>query len=72
MDLEARKYHFIQELFAIEKTSVMDVLERVLKKAKEEHQGISSSDKTLLDARLDSYKDNPDAALNWEDVKQDW
>jgi len=72
MDLEARKYNFIQELFTIDKASVMDVLERVLKKEKEENQGISSSDKKILDTRLESYKNNPDAVLNWENVKEDW
>jgi hypothetical protein len=72
MDLEARKYNFIQELFTIDKASVMDVLERALKKEKEETQGVSSSDKKILDTRLESYKNNPDAILNWENVKEDW
>ena len=48
MDLEARKYHFIQELFSIERESIIDALERVLKREKEEHQEISTEDKKNL------------------------
>lgn len=32
MDLQARKYEFIQQLFEIERESVMDKLEKLLKK----------------------------------------
>ena len=32
MDLQARKYEFIQQLFKIERESVMDKLEKLLKK----------------------------------------
>ena len=32
MDLQARKYEFIQQLFKIERASVMDKLEKLLKK----------------------------------------
>lgn len=32
MDLQARKYQFIQQLFQIESSSVMDKLEKLLKK----------------------------------------
>ncbi len=71
MDLEARKYHFIQELFTVEE-SIMDTLERVLKKEKEERQNISASNKKILDERLESYKNNPNDLLDWEDVKNDW
>ena len=42
MDLEARKYNFIQELFNIDKEKIMTTLERVLKREKEEHQEIST------------------------------
>ena len=32
MDLQARKYEFIRELFKVDKASVMDKLEKILKK----------------------------------------
>ena len=41
MDLEARKYNFIQELFGIDKESIMTALERVLKQEIEEQQEVS-------------------------------
>lgn len=72
MDLEARKYNFIQELFNVEKEIVMSALERVLKEEKEAHEEISKTHKKELDLRLKSYKDNPDDLLNWEDLKSDW
>lgn len=36
MDLEARKYNFIQELLKVEKPSIMDKLEKLLKKEQAE------------------------------------
>lgn len=71
MDLEARKYNFIQELFSIDK-KIMTTLERVLKQEKEVHQEISTTNKKALDERLESYKNNPNDILDWEDVKHDW
>lgn len=50
----------------------MTTLEHVLKKEKEEHQEISIAQKKELDGRLESYKNNPDDVLDWEDIKQDW
>jgi len=72
MDLEARKYHFIQELFTIDKESSMDILERVIKYEKEETQEISTANKKELDKRLESYQKNPNDVLDWEAVKKDW
>lgn len=72
MDLEARKYNFIQELFSIDKEKIMTALERVLKQEKEEHQEISTAQKKELDSRLESYKKKPNGVLDWEDVKRDW
>ena len=69
MNLEARKYHLIQELFNIDKESVIDTLERVLKSEKEEFQEISTEHKKELDNRLESYKKNPNDVLDWDDVK---
>ena len=53
MDLEARKYHLIQELFSIDRESIIDTLERVLKREKEEHQKISTEKKKELENRLE-------------------
>ncbi|WP_163398577.1 addiction module protein [Flavobacterium fluviatile] len=72
MDLEARKYNFIQELFSIDEESIMATLERVLKQEKEENQKVSAAHKKELDSRLESYKNNPDNLLEWKDVKHDW
>lgn len=72
MDLEARKYHFIQELFNIEKESVMDVLERALKREKEEYQELSAEHKEELDKRFKSYKNNPEDVLDWKSIRNDW
>lgn len=72
MDLDSRKYQFIQELFSIDEESIIDALERVLKREKEEHQEISMEQKNELDNRLESYKNNPNDVLDWKDVKKDW
>ncbi len=72
MDLEARKYHFIKELFSVEKESIIDTLERVLKREKEAYQDVPVEHKKELDKRLKSYKNNPDDVLDWKDVKNNW
>jgi predicted secreted Zn-dependent protease len=72
MDLATRKYNFIQELVNIDKESIIDALEQVLKREKEEHQEISTAHKKELDQRLESYRNNPQDLLDWEDVKKDW
>lgn len=72
MDLEARKYQFIQELFKVDKEQVMTALERVLKREKEQSQEISTAHKKELDSRLKNYKKNPDDVLEWEDIKANW
>ena len=72
MDLEVRKYNFIQELISIDKDKIMTTLERVLKQEKEEHQEVSAIHKKEFDGRLERYKKNPNDVLDWKDVKQDW
>ena len=72
MDLQARKYNFIQEIFNIDKETIIDSLERVLKQEKEAYQEVSTSNKKELDHRLESYKSNPDDVLDWKDVKENW
>lgn len=72
MDLSARKYHFIEELMTVEKESVMDALERVLKLEKESHQPIPADNRKELDKRIKSYSENPEDLLDWKKEKQDW
>lgn len=72
MDLQLRKYNFIQELVHIENESVIDALECVLKHEKEQYGEISSLHKKELDRRFESYKNNPEDLLEWEHVKNDW
>lgn len=72
MDLEARKYHFIKELLSIDRESILDALELVLKREKEGHQEISAEHKKELDNRLEDYKSDPNNVLDWEDVKREF
>ena len=72
MDLSARKYHFIEELMTVEKESVMDALERVLKMEKESQQQIPADQRKELDKRIKSYSENPEDLLDWEKEKQAW
>jgi len=72
MDLQLRKYNFIQELVNVEEESVIEALELVLKREKEQHEEISNAQRKELDQRLQSYKNNPDDILDWEAVKNDW
>lgn len=72
MDLSARKYHFIKELMTVEKESVIEALEGVLKREKEAQQPISPTHKKELDKRLKSYADNPEDLLDWQEVKNDY
>lgn len=72
MDLSARKYHFIEELMKVEKESIMEALERVLKREKESHEDISAAQKKELDKRMNRYKENPDDLLDWQEVKKEW
>ena len=37
-----------------------------------ECQEISAENKKELNNRLDSYKNNPNDLLEWDNVKQDW
>jgi t-SNARE complex subunit (syntaxin) len=72
IDLEARKYNLIKELFSIESETIIDTLERVLKREKDESYEISDEHKKELDNRLDNYAKNPENILDWKDVKNNW
>ncbi len=75
MDLATRKYNFIRELIDIDKESIIEALERVLKQIREEEEEEETLDDTLkqeLDNRLSAYQDNPEDLLDWENVKNDW
>lgn len=72
MDLSARKYHCIEELMTVEEESVMEALERVLKREKEAQQRFSPATKKELDKRLKSYSENLEDLLDWQEVKKDW
>ena len=72
MDLQLRKYYLIQEIFNIERESAMDALERALKEVNESDYEIPKEQREILDQRLNSYKENPDDLLDWEEVKKDW
>lgn len=55
-------------LFETPPESIIDTLERVLKSEKEDYQEISTEHKKELDNRLESYKENPNDVLDWDDV----
>ncbi len=71
MDLATRKYNFIRELIDIDKESIIEALERVLKQIREE-ETLDDALKQELDNRLSAYQDNPEDLLDWENVKNDW
>tara|TARA_R110001592_G_scaffold101038_2_gene286141 strand:+ start:181 stop:399 length:219 start_codon:yes stop_codon:yes gene_type:complete len=72
MDLELRKYHFIQELFSVNNEEIINTLELVLKNEREQHIEITPSNKKELDKRLKMYHENPNDLLDWDDVKNNW
>jgi hypothetical protein len=71
MDLSARKYSFIEEIFKVEEET-FEKLERILKKDKLDKLVISSDHKVELDNRLNEYKQNPQDLLDWDSVKKEW
>ena len=72
MNIETRKYNLIQSLFNVHSEEIVSALELVLEKHKEEGNKISISHKKLLDDRVQTYKDNPENILDWNEVKNDW
>ena len=45
MDINIRKYNFIQDLFSVNHVNIIETLEKVLKKEKEKHQDICEANK---------------------------
>lgn len=72
MDLQLRKYNFIQKIFGIEKESAMDTLEQTLKEIMESDYQIPKEQQEILDQRLESHKENPENLLDWDEVKKTW
>ena len=71
MDLSARKYSFIEEIFNIE-NDTFEKLEKILKKAKVEKTEIPLDHKEELDKRLEAYRKTPEDLLDWDEVKNEW
>ncbi|HQF47391.1 MAG TPA: addiction module protein [Flavobacterium alvei] len=71
MDLSARKYSFIEEIFKVEEAT-FEKLEKVLKKEKLNKIGVPSEHKDELDKRLEAYRENPKDLLDWDAIKKDW
>lgn len=71
MDLSARKYSFIEEIFKVEEDT-FEKLEKLLKKDKLDKLGVSSEHKVELDKRLESYRENPQDLLDWDEIKKEW
>ena len=72
MDINIRKYNFIQDLFSVNHVNIIETLEKVLKKEKEKYQDISEANKNELDYRLEAYQKNPDDVLDWHEIKDKW
>jgi hypothetical protein len=70
-DLLARKYSFIEEVFNIE-NDTFKKLEKILKKDKLDKIGIPSAHKEELENRLESYRQNPQDLLDWDEIKKEW
>ncbi|AFL84233.1 Putative addiction module component [Belliella baltica DSM 15883] len=65
MDIQTIKLDLILWLSQLQDASVLQKLQSV----KEEHGfTLSEAQKNLLDERLESYKNNPDDLLDWEDL----
>jgi hypothetical protein len=71
MDLAARKYNFIEEIFNVE-NETFEKLEKILKKDKIEKTGVSLEHKVELNKRSGDYKDNPQDLLDWDKIKDEW
>lgn len=71
MDLAARKYSFIEEIFNVEEDT-FEKLEIILKLDKIEKMGVPSEHKDELDRRLEAYRENPQDLLDWDDIKNEW
>jgi hypothetical protein len=71
MDLAERKYNFIAEIFTVEEET-FEKLEKILKKDKIEKTEVPLEHIAELDKRLESYRENPQNLLDWEEIKKDW
>ncbi|GAB2624127.1 addiction module protein [Belliella aquatica] len=65
MDIQTIKLDLILWLSQLQDASVLQKLQSV----KEEHGfTLSEAQKNLLDERLESYRNNPDDLLDWDDL----
>ncbi|WP_422351702.1 hypothetical protein [Flagellimonas sp.] len=65
MDINLRKYNFIQKLITIKNENALDILEQTLDKIIENNYQISEENLNLLNERLRSYRNNPDDLVDW-------
>jgi chromosome condensin MukBEF MukE localization factor len=68
--ISSGKYTTIEDLE--KENDTFDKLEKILKKEKLEKIGVPSEHKDELDKRLESYRENPQDLLDWDEVKKDW
>ena len=50
----------------------MEKLEFILKQLKSDNQDVSEIHQEILQERIESYQNNPNDLLDWEDVKENW
>ncbi|WP_420399845.1 hypothetical protein [Flagellimonas sp.] len=71
MDINLRKYNFIQRLITIKNEKAMDILEQTLDKLIDHNYHITEENLNLLNERLESYLNNPDDLMDWETSNKD-
>lgn len=68
--ISSGKYTTIEDLE--KENDTFEKLEKILENYKLEKIGIPSDHKEELDKRLESYRENPQDLLDWDDVKKNW
>ncbi|MBA4276701.1 addiction module protein [Flavobacterium sp.] len=68
--ISSGKYTIIEDLE--KEIDALEELEIILQKYKLNKLGVPSEHKDELDKRLESYRENPQDLLDWDEVKKDW
>jgi Putative addiction module component len=68
--ISSGKYTTIEDLE--KEIDTLGELEKVLQKYKLNKIGVPSEHKEELDNRLESYKENPQDLLDWDEIKTEW
>ena len=72
LDLRQNVLDYINNKADIRFLRLVNALAKSYQEEESECQEISAENKKELNNRLDSYKNNPNDLLEWDNVKQDW